>query len=116
MADRALFIGWSRPVVGREKEANQLFQKAMSYYARLLSEGHIESFEPVLLAAHGGDLNGFVMLRGEAGKLEALREDDEFGGYVVEAGNCLEGFGVITAYIGESLMKLMGRWAKVIGD
>ena len=116
MADRALFLGWNRPLPGREQQANELFQKSMQFYAKVLSEGRIESFEPVLLAAHGGDLNGFVLLRGEAGKLDALREDEEFGGFVIEAGHCLDGFGVVHAYIGEGLMKLMGRWAKVIGE
>jgi hypothetical protein len=69
MADRVLFIGWNRPVVGREQQAMELWQKAMEYYGKLQADGRIESFEPVILTAHGGDLNGFVMLRGGAEKL-----------------------------------------------
>ncbi len=29
MVDRLVFIGWNRPVVGREQQAMKLFQKAM---------------------------------------------------------------------------------------
>ena len=37
----------------------QLWQKSMEFYGGLQSNGRIESFEPVLLSAHGGDLNGY---------------------------------------------------------
>ncbi len=55
MADRVLFIGWNRAVVGREQQAMQLFQKVVEFYGKLQADGRIESFEPVLLSAHGGD-------------------------------------------------------------
>jgi len=113
MADRVLFIGWNRPVVGREKQANQLFQKAMQFNTKLQADGRIESFETVLLTAHGGDLNGFIMLKGSAGKIAEIREDGAFADIVVEAGYCLEGFGVVLGYIGEGLTDVLSRWSKL---
>ncbi|MBL7213635.1 MAG: hypothetical protein ISS61_14785 [Desulfobacteraceae bacterium] len=86
MADRVLFIGWNHPVVGREQQAMELFQKVVEFYGKLQADGRIESFEPVILAAHGGDLNRFFLLKGEAGKLAELREDDAFVQIVMEAG------------------------------
>ena len=115
MADRILFIGWNRPIVGREQQANQVFQKSMAFYGKLHADGRIDSFEPVLLAAHGGDLNGFVMLKGDAGKLAEIREDDAFIELVIEAGYCVEGFGVVPGYIGEGLTEVLSRWLKLIG-
>ena len=115
MADRVLFIGWNRPVVGREQQAMQLFQKVMEFYAKLQADGRIESFESVILGAHGGDLNGFFMLKGSAEKLAEIREDDTFMNQVTEANFCLEGFGVIIGYIGEGLTDVFSRWSKLFG-
>lgn len=113
MADRTLFIGWNRPVVGREKQAMQLFQKCMEYFTKLKKEGKIESFEPVILSAHGGDLNGFIMLKGSAGKLAEIREDNVFLDLVEEAAYCLEGFGMVSGFIGEGLTNVLSRWSKL---
>jgi len=115
MADRVLFIGWSRIVPGREQQGMQLWQKSMTFYTKLQSEGQIESFDPVLLSAHGGDLNGFVLLKGKAKKLRDVRQDETFIDLTIEAGFCLEGFGVVAGYIGEGLTDVISRWAKLIG-
>ena len=115
MADRILFIGWNRAVVGREQQAMQLFQKSMEFYGKLQAEGQIESFEPVLLSLHGGDLNGFVLLKGEAEKLAEVRRDETFLDLTTEAGYCLEGFGIVPGLIGEGLTDTFSRWSKLIG-
>jgi len=116
MADRVIFIGWNRPVIGREKQAHQLFQKALQFDTKLKADGRIESFETVILSAHGGDLNGFTILKGSAGKLAEIREDGGFIDILVEAGYCLEGFGVVYGYTGEGLTNLLSRWSKLIGS
>jgi hypothetical protein len=68
----------------------------------------------VIIGAHGGDLNGFILLRGERQKLDELRHDNEFLKHVVRAGNCLEGLGVIPAYIGSSIIEVMSLWRDTI--
>jgi hypothetical protein len=115
MADRVLFVGWNRPIAGREQQALQLWQKAMEYYGKLQADGRIEGFEPILLSAHGGDLNGFVMLRGSAEKLAEIREDGTFLDLATEAEYCLEAFGVVVGYIGEGVKDVFSRWSKLIG-
>ncbi len=115
MADRILFIGWNRAVVGREQQAMQLFQKSIEFYGKLQADGQIESFEPVLLSPHGGDLNGFVLLKGEAEKLAKVRRDETFLDLTTEAGYCLEGVGIIPGLIGEGLTHAFSRWSKLIG-
>ncbi len=114
MADRVLFIGWNRAVAGREKQVMQLYQKSLEYYTKLKKEGKIESFEPVLLSAHGGDLNGFWLIKGSAQKLAEIREDREFGDLITEAAYCLEGFGVVGGFVGEGLTTVFARWSKLV--
>ena len=116
MADRVLFMGWNRPVVGREQQAMRLFQKAMEFNSKLQAEGQIESFEAVLLAAHGGDLNGFVMVKGDAEKLAEVQNNDAFLDLQMECRYCLDGYGVVTGYIGEGVKDMLSRWSKLIGS
>jgi hypothetical protein len=113
MANQALFIGWNRPARGREDQAMKLWGKTMEYYGKLQAEGLIESFEPVLLSAHGGDLNGFFLIRGDGQKLAEIRREDDFINFVIEAGYCLDGFGVVSAFIGEGLEAVFNRWSKL---
>ena len=115
MADRVIFMGWNRPAVGREQQAMQLFQKSMEYWEKQKSEGQIEGYEPVFLSAHGGDLNGFVMVRGEAEKLFEVQKDGTFLDLAIEAGYCLEGYGIITGYVGEGVTDIFTRWSKLVG-
>ncbi|KKK84190.1 hypothetical protein LCGC14_2785840 [marine sediment metagenome] len=116
MADRVIFMGWNRPVIGREQQALQLFQRAMEFWGKLQAEGRIESFEPVLLSDHGGDLNGFVMVKGEAGKLSEIQEDDTYIDITIEAGYCLDGYGVLNGFIGDDLADRLSRWSKLLGS
>ena len=116
MADRVLFIGWNRPVVGREQQAMKLFQKAMEYYSKLKTSGKIESFEPIILTHHGGDLNGFILLKGDAKKLAAVREEATFIENSIEAGYCLDGFGIVSGYVGEGMKDTFSQWSKLIGS
>ena len=116
MADRAIFIGWDRAIAGREKQAMQFFQKSMAYYSKLKTEGKIESFESVMLMPHGGDLNGFILIRGDAKKLAEINDDPAAVELRVEANYCLSGFGTVFGYAGESLTKMFAQWAKLVGS
>jgi|SRR3972149_5402156 len=116
MADRVILIGWDRPIVGREQRAMQLFRKSIEYYSTLQTGGRIESFEPVILSRHGGDLNGFILIKGDEKKLAAIREEDTFIELTLEATLCLDGFGIVPGYIGKGLTDILSRWSKLIGQ
>ena len=73
MADAALFIGWGQVVRGREKRAVQVFNESVEYWGKLQADGKIDDFEVVLLTPHGGDLQGFALLRGSEQQVNALR-------------------------------------------
>lgn len=110
MANAALFVGWGQVVRGRETKALQVFNDSQVYYTRLQQEGKIESFETVILQPHGGDLAGFVLLRGERTALDALTSTSEFQTLTVRANMIVENIGVISAAIGTELTEGMGRF------
>ena len=74
MATAGIFIGWGDPKAGREGNALKSFEGAMTFFGQLLSQGEIESFEPVLLQPHGGDLNGFVRISDITRKMPSQRQ------------------------------------------
>ena len=115
MADAGLFIGWGEVVRGREAEALEVFNETLAYYGRLQEEGTIESFEPVFLEPHGGDLNGFILIRGDAEKLAALRVSEEFTQFSIRAGLIVEGFGVVGADLAGRLQRQMEFYTEQIG-
>ena len=114
MARQALFLDWSRAIAGREQQSMKLWGKTMEYNGKLQAEGRIESWEPVLLAAHGGDMNGFFLIKGDAEKLDEIRRDDAFVDLTIEANCCLEDFGLIRGWVGEGITDGMTRWSNLI--
>jgi hypothetical protein len=113
MAGDALFLGWGPVVRGRELKALEVFQETLTYYGILQQEGRIDSFEPVLIAPHGGDLAGFILLRGSRGSLDEVRSSDEFRRLVARAGSIVDDIGVIDAYTGEALGQQMALFQSV---
>lgn len=116
MANAALFVGWGPPVRGREQKALQVFGEAMQYYARLQRDGEIESFEPVQLEPHGGDLSGFALIKGDREKLNRLRYSEEFLHNLNRAVLVVENVGVIGAFIGEDLNRLYGNFGQQVQE
>jgi hypothetical protein len=110
MADAGLFIGWGEVVRGREERALEVFNETLAFYGQLQEDGRIESFEPCLLDPHGGDLAGFVLLRGSTEQLDALHHGEEFQRHLTRAGFIVGNLGVIHAYLGEELGRQMGRY------
>jgi hypothetical protein len=115
MADAGLFIGFGDPVRGRESQAVELFNEAVGWFTSLQEEGEIESFEPVFLEPHGGDLGGFILLRGEAEKLATLRVSEEFAQFILRVGLHVENVGVVGADLAERLQSLMAYYTEQIG-
>ncbi len=76
MSSNIIFFGWNRPIPGREKLSGAHFQEFAQYLGGLQQSGTIQSFEAVLLDPHGGDLNGFFLIRGEPAKLDAVMASD----------------------------------------
>ncbi len=113
MAGDALFLGWGPVVRGRELKALEVFQETLTYYGTLQQDGRIDSFEPVLIALHGGGMAGFILLRGSRASLDEVRSSEEFRRLVARAASIVDDVGVIDAYTGEALAQQMAIFQAV---
>ena len=116
MADAGLFIGWGEPVRGREADAIEAFNATMEYFGGLQADGTIESIEPVFLEQHGGDLNGFFFIRGDAEKLAGLRVDEGFEDVIIRASLVVNNIGVVGAATGARLERQMSTYMGAIAQ
>ncbi len=116
MATGALFIGWGPTVRGREQQALQVFNETIQYFAGLQQQGEIEAFEPVALEPHGGDLYGFLLVRGDRDKLARLRTSEAFVRVIQRGGLVVERLGVVTAYTGDDLNRLFTSFQEQATD
>ena len=114
MAEAGLFIGWGQVVRTREQRALEVFNESMEYYAGLAEGGKIESWEVVLLEPHGGDLAGFVLLRGTTDQITAVLSDEEFERRTTRADLIVEGLGTVGALVGEGIARGMGIYQEEI--
>ena len=105
MSKDVIFVGWDRAVPGREKTGAALFQEYLQYLGGLKAAGSIDSFEVVLLTPHGGDLNGFFLIRGERSKLDDLVVSKEWFTFTTRSGQLLEGVGTIRGVCDEGVME-----------
>jgi hypothetical protein len=116
MADRVLFLGWSKAVRGREQASAKVFAEAMEFWGRLKAAGEIESVDAVLLDAHGGDLGGFFLVKGEAEKLALLRLNPEMYRLMVRADAIVDGLGAVGGVTGEAIEQQMGMFLETAGE
>ena len=107
MADSALFIRWGAPAPGRERKSVELFGESLRFLTGMVTSGQVASVEPFFLQPHGGDLEGFFIVRGDRTELHKIRSSDEFQRLQVRAQAVIQNFGVIEAITGEQLNKHM---------
>jgi hypothetical protein len=109
-----VLFGWNRAIAGREGMAGELFAHSMTYFEKLKVTKQLESYEPVFLNRHGGDMNGFFLLKGTHTQLDTIMQSDEWIDIVMRADHYLSGVGVITGYTGAVIPEMMQRWVKTI--
>ena len=107
MADHGIFIGWGDVVVGRERQAEKVFGEAIAFFTQQQERGSIESFEPALLRPHGGDLNGFMLIRGELDDLHDILGSLGWERLSARSSAIVDGFGVIAASLGAETLRLV---------
>lgn len=116
MAEAGLFVGWGQVVRGRERQALDLFNESMEYWGGLQGNGRIESFDVALLSPHGGELQGFVLMRGSAEQIDALRRDEDFLRITQRVDQIVDQLGIVDAFVDEGLGRAMGIYQDVIGE
>ena len=110
MGSNVILFGWNRSIPGREKISAQHFDEFVRYLGGLQQQAAIEAFDTVLLDAHGGDLNGFFLIKGESGKLDALLSTGDWLAHVTRAILHLEGAGIIRGATGDEIARRMALW------
>jgi hypothetical protein len=116
VAGEALFIGWGQVARGREKKGLDVFNESVAYWGSLQENGTIESLDVVLLQPHGGDLNGFALLKGDPAKLDELRRSDDFIRSTARANLVVDGLGVVGAISGEALGQQLGIYQQQVSE
>jgi hypothetical protein len=116
MADYGLFVGWGNIVRGRELKGLEVFDEAIQFWTAHLKKGNIESFEPVFLTPHGGDLAGFVLIRGEAAKLDEIKRSDEYLALNTRAGQIVDNIGFVDCLLGAELQRQLAEFKTRTAD
>jgi hypothetical protein len=116
MSESALFVGWGQPVRGREMRSLDVFSDAMTYYGERQQDGSIESFEPVLLNPHGGDLQGFFLIKGSAEGLATMMATEDFQRLHVRAAMIVENLGIIEAFVDDGVLTQLGYFTDAAGE
>ena len=114
MAEAALCQRWGAIIPGREKEALNVYNGTMQYWAGLQQEGKIERFEVTVLAPSGGEVAGFLVARGTAEQIDSLRRTKEYQQRFARVQLVVSHLSVTDAYVDEGLAQIMGQYQEVI--
>jgi hypothetical protein len=109
-----VFFGWNRSIPGRDRISGQHFQEFSQYLAGLQQAGTIQSFDVVFLDPHGGDLNGFFLIRGESAKLAGMLAGQEWVTHMTRAALHLQGAGAIPGATGAAIEERMRLWMSLL--
>jgi hypothetical protein len=114
MRSNTIFFGWNRSIPGRERTSAEHFQEFVQYLGGLQKQGTVQSFDVVFLDAHGGDMNGFFLIKGEGAKLAELQAGDEWIKHQTRAAMHLEGAGAVMGVSGDAVQERMKLWTSLI--
>lgn len=116
MASNAIFFGWNRSIPGRERISEQHFGEFVQYLTGLQEQGLVQSFDATFLNPHGGDMNGFFLIRGDSDSLSSIMRTEEWTAHMTRAAMHLDGAGAVTGATGEMVMARMALWGDAIPD
>ena len=114
MGPNVLFFGWNRSIPGTERASAEHFQEFVQYLGGLQKSGTIQSFDIVILELHGGDLNGFFLIRGESEKLRELAASTAWITHLYRALLHTEGAGCLFGVTGDALTERMKLWTSLL--
>lgn len=114
MSSNVVVFGWNRSIPGREMTSAQHFQEFQEFLGAQQRAGTIESFQAVILEIHGGNLNGFFLVQGEAAKLQQLTSSADWRRHQMRASLHLEGATSIRGYTGAAVAERMQEWIKLL--
>jgi hypothetical protein len=116
VADYGVFIGFGFPARNREEGATKVFGELMTYLGGQAGQGNVESFEPVFLQPHGGELGGFVLVRGDRTKLDQMVASPEFQRLSLRGSTAVDHFGVVNCTCGNEIQHQMAQFLPDTAD
>ena len=114
MSSNCIFFGWNRSVPGREAASGQHFQEFNEYLGMLTRQGAIDSYDVVFLEPHGGDMNGFFLIRGEPAKLATLTAGSDWVRHMVRCAVHMQNAGAVRGVTGAEIPARMQMWMEAI--
>jgi hypothetical protein len=114
MAEAALCTVFGEPVPGREKQALSVYNDTMQYWGRLQQEGKIERFDITVLTPSGGDVTGFIVVRGTAEQIDSVRRTKEYQQLLNRVQLVVSHLRVNDAFVDEGLGQIMGQYQEVV--
>lgn len=104
-------VAWGSIRAGREKEALELFQDAMTYYGKKMADGKITYFEPFFLGTGDQSLEiGFFIVKGPVAEIFKILEDETYLMLNTKAFNVLDHFRVDMLTVGEGIEAQLKRY------
>jgi hypothetical protein len=95
MAEAALCTVFGEPVPGREKQA-------------------LTVYNITVLTPTGGDVNGFIVVRGTAEQIDSVRRTKEFQQLLNRVQLVVSHLRVNDAYVDEGLAQIMSQYQEVV--
>jgi hypothetical protein len=115
MSEAALCTAWGVPVRGREKHALEVFNEVVQYWGGLQKEGRIERFDVAVLTPNGGDLGGFLLVRGTAAQIDAVRRSEDYQRLINRSQLIADHFRVADAFVDEGLAQMLSQYGDEVG-
>ncbi|HEX6489677.1 MAG TPA: hypothetical protein VF137_12500 [Candidatus Dormibacteraeota bacterium] len=116
MADFGLFVGWGNTVRGREMKSLGVFTEALQWWGAKQQSGEIESVTVCFLTPHGGDLAGFLLIRGEQEKLMQITASDEYQTLNTKANLVVEHFGALPCILDSEVQRVAGQFGQLVSE
>ena len=108
----ALFIGWGEVIPGYREKALKVLNEALQYWGGFVKKGQVDGFEPLFLDFHGGDLSGFILVRGDRDKLSQLKTTPDFERLHLRSSS-LSNLGVVDAFFGDEQQHRTAEYERV---
>ena len=100
--DNVLFISFERSATGREVQGADVVGQALGLLEKAQTAGNISRFDAVTLSPNG-KLAGFILVQGEAAKLDALRNSPDFEKLLFDASHHLQGLSLTQGITGATM-------------
>ena len=105
----ALVFTYGRAFPGREAQAFDAFQDALTFFGKLAADGKI--LEPEVFIGPFG--KGVLVIKGDRDQLRAILDLEDFMPMYMKAAYAVPDIGYEIYSFGEEVIELMGLWSTV---